>query len=150
MAKISIGDFTGSAQIDVDDDSVAGTYHLTSIKTAASKVVAALPKPVTDPTFADATFAATFEKPTIPFQGNTVDIKASVNATLSVARAADSPLFGKDNFDPVEIGGKSKECWVGFELDTLLDVSVAVPLPQGFGFSFLRFAATVEGGVGRE
>ena len=64
-----------------------------------------------------------------------MDAKASVNSTLTVARAADSPLFGSDNYDAVEIA-KDGECWVSFELDTLLDATVAVPLPQGFGVSF--------------
>ncbi|HEV3330654.1 MAG TPA: hypothetical protein VG096_06725 [Bryobacteraceae bacterium] len=133
MATITLGDVTGSAQLDLADDSPLSNQKLNTLQTA-QVMLAALAKPVTDATFADAKFAATFDKPTIPFEGNTVDIKANVNSTLSVARAADSPLFGKDDYDPVEI--KNHGCWVGFELDTLLDASISVPLPQGFGLSF--------------
>ena len=63
-----------------------------------------------------------------------MDVKASVNSTMAVARSADSPLFGSDDYDPIEID--SNDCWVSFELDTLLDASVTVPLPNGFGVSF--------------
>src|SRR5271170_6862701 len=122
MAQITIGDLTGSAQIDVSDTSLASKNQLTALKTAASEVMAALPKPVTDPTFKDEKFAAAFEKPAIPLKGNTVDAKASVNSTLSVSRKADSPLFGNDDYDAIEI--KGDDCWAGFELDTLLDASV--------------------------
>jgi hypothetical protein len=134
MAQISIGDLMGSAQIDVSDTSLAGKSQLTALTTAASEVIAALPKPVTDPTFEDAAFAAVFEKPSILLEGNSVDVKASVNSTLSVSRNSDSPLFGTDDYDPVNID--VGECWAAFELDTLLDASVAVPLPDGFGVSF--------------
>ncbi len=134
MPQISIGDLTGSAQIDVSDTSLTGKTQLTSLTTAASEVVAALPKPVTDPTFKNAKFSAAFEKPSIPLKGNTVDVKTSVNSTLTVSRDADSPLFGNDDYDPIAIN--KSECWVSFELDTLLDASVAVPLPDGFGVSF--------------
>jgi hypothetical protein len=134
MAQITIGDLTGSAQIDVPGNSLVGKSQLTALTTAASDVIAALPKPVTDASFQGAKFSAAFDKPSIPFKGNKVEIKASVNSTLSVARAADSPLFGKDNYDSVDIN--NKECWVGFELDTMLDANVAIPLPNGFGVSF--------------
>jgi hypothetical protein len=133
MAKIKIGDFTGSADLDLADGSPLADQRLNILETG-QEILAALPKPITDATFGGAKFAATFDKPTIPFEGNTVDIKPNVNSALTVARAADSPLFGKDAYDPVEI--KGHDCWVGFELDALLDASVFVPLPQGFGLSF--------------
>ena len=133
MADITIGDVTGSIQLDLADNSPLSNQHLNTMQTAQA-ILAALPKPVTDATFADAKFAATFDKPAIPFEGNTVEIKANVNSTLSVARAADSPLFGKDDYDSVEI--KNNDCWAGFALDTLIDANISVPLPQGFGLSF--------------
>ena len=43
MAQISIGDLTGSAEIDLSDDSLAGKSQLTALTTAASQVVAELP-----------------------------------------------------------------------------------------------------------
>jgi hypothetical protein len=43
-----------------------------------------------------------------------------------VARAADTPLFGKDDYDEVAIQGN--DCWVGVEFDTLLDAKVSVPV----------------------
>ncbi len=134
MAQITISDLTGSAQIDVSDASLASKNQLSSLTTASAEVVSALPKPVTDPTFQDAALAAVFEKPSIPLEGNTVDVKASVNSTLSVYRTSDSPLFGTDDYDPIEI--KGNECWVAFELDTLLDATLGTPLPDGFGVSF--------------
>jgi hypothetical protein len=133
MAKITIGDLTGSAQLDLAANSPLNNQQLNTLQTAQA-ILAALPRPVTDATFADAKFAGTFDKPTIPLEGNTVDIKANVNSVLSVARAADSPLFGKDDYDPVVI--TNRDCWVGFELDALLDSSISVPLPHGFGLNF--------------
>lgn len=139
MPKISIKDFTGSADLDLADSSALVDQKLDSLQTAQA-IMAALSKPVTDPTFGDAKCAATFEKPTIPFEGNTVDIKGSINSVLSVSRAADSPLFGKDDYDSVEI--KNNECWIGVEVDTLLDASASVPLPQGFGLKFEASSAS--------
>ena len=133
MPKITIQDFTGSADLDLADTSPLSDQKLNILQTSQA-IVAALPKPVTDSTFGDAKCGAAFEKSTIPFEGNTVDIKAGVNSALSVCRAADSPLFGEDDYDPVEI--KNNECWIGFEVDALLDASIAVPLPQGFGLTF--------------
>lgn len=131
MAQISIGDLTGSEQIDVSDNSQAAEHHLTALKTA-THLIAALSKPVTDPTFQYAAFSTAFDKSSIPLKGHTVAVSASVNSTLSVCRQQDSPLLGAD--DPIEI--PPNECWVAFELDTRLDASVTVPLPQGFGVSF--------------
>ncbi len=139
MAEIAIGDLTGSAQIDVSDTSLAGENRLRKLKTEVSDFVAALSRPVTDALFQDAHFGAEFENSTIPLENNTVDVKASVNSTLAVARQADSPLFSEDDYDPIAISGD--ECWVSFELDTLLDASVAAPLPSGFGVSFEASAA---------
>ncbi len=141
MPQITIGDLTGSATIDVSNTALAGENRLTGLQTAASDFIADLGKPVSDPAFQDAAFAAVFEKPSIPLKGNTVDIKSSVNSKLSVSRAADSPLFGDDDYDAIEIA--ANECWVAFELDTLLDASVAAPLPDGFGVSFEASTAPV-------
>jgi hypothetical protein len=132
--QVTIGDLTGSAQIDISSDSLAGKSELSQLKTAAAGFIAALSKPVTDPTFEDATFGATFENPTIPLGNNVLDIAAGVNSTLSVSRSADSPLFGPDDYDPININGN--ECWVSFELNAQLSANVAVPLPDGFGVSF--------------
>ena len=134
MAQISIGDLSGSAQIDVSDTSLSAKNQLTGLTTAASDLIAALPKPVTDPTFQDETFSTVFENPSIPVKGNTLDVKASVNSTLSISREADSPLFGKDDYDSIDI--KPNQCWAAFELDTLLGASVTVPLVDGFGVCF--------------
>lgn len=135
MAQITISDFTASAQIDVSDSSLAAENRLLALKTAASDLITALPKPIADPTFKDATFAAAFNRPLIPLSGgNTLGITAGVNSTLSISRASDSPLFGPDDYDPVAINGN--DCWAAFELDTTLGVSAALPLPDGFGVNF--------------
>jgi hypothetical protein len=133
MAKFTIADITGSEQIDITDDSLLAGQKLNDMQSAQA-FLAALGKPVTDKAFNDAKLAATFEKPAIPFDKNTVDFKAGVNAAISVARAFDTPLFGKDDYDAVDIQGN--DCWVGVEFDTLLDAKVSVPLSHGFGVSF--------------
>lgn len=139
MPDITIKDFSGSADLDLADSSLLAGQKFGGLQTVQS-IVAALPKPVTDPIFGDAKCAAAFEKPTILLEGNSVDIKGGVNATLSVLRAAVTPLFGKDDYDAVEI--KNNECWIGVEIDTLLDASAAVALPQGFGLRFEASAAS--------
>jgi hypothetical protein len=133
LAKLTIGDITASEQIDITDDSLLAGQKLNDMQSTRA-FLAALGKPVTDKTFNDVALAATFENSTIPFEKNTVDFKAGVNALISVARASDTPLFGKDDYDAVDIVGN--DCWVGVEFDTLLDAKVSVPLPQGFGVSF--------------
>lgn len=139
MAQISIGGVSGSVDIDVSDSSLLGENQLSQLTTAASTVNAALPGPVSDPTFKAETFSAAFKNASIPLSGgNKLGIKAGVNAKLSVSRASDSPLFGPDDYDPVNIS--ANECWAGFELDTLLGSSVAVPLPDGFGVSLGLFS----------
>ena len=138
MPQVTIKDLTGSADLDLADNGALSDQKLDGLQTAQA-IVAALPKPLTEAVFGAAKFAATFEKPSIPFEGNTVDIKGGINSTLTVSRAADSPLFGNDDYDPIEI--QNNDCWVGVEFDTLLDASVAVPLPQGFGLTFKASAA---------
>jgi hypothetical protein len=135
MPQITISDLTGSAEIDTSDTSLAGKNQLTSLIASSSELVAALSQPVSGGSFNDAQLAATFAKSSIPLESNSVTIKAGVNASLTVYRNADSPLFAGDAYDdPIEIA--PNECWVSFELDTSLDASVAVPLPGGFGASF--------------
>lgn len=134
LAKISIEDFTGSAQLDISGASLPAKNKLGQLTSGVSGVVAALTKPVTDVAFRNATFGASFENPSIALKGNTLDVKASVNSTLTVSRSSNTPLFGKDDYDPIDI--KGNECWIAFELDTLLDTSVALPLPEGFGVCF--------------
>lgn len=135
MAQITISDFTASGQLDVSDSSLAAENRLLALRTAASDLITALPKPITNATFRDATFAAAFNNPSIPLSGgNSLGVTAGVNSTLSISRASDSPLFGADDYDPVEINGN--DCWVAFELDTTLGASAAVPLPDGFGVNF--------------
>ncbi|MGH9406023.1 MAG: hypothetical protein ACRD3D_09340 [Terriglobia bacterium] len=136
MAQIPISDVTAAVQIDLSDGSLAAKSGLSALTTGAPNVIAALPNLVNDPTpqFHDATFAAGFGSPSISLGRNTLGIKGSVNSALSVARQPDSPLFGPDDYDAVQIN--RGDCWAGFELDTLLDASLAAPLPDGFGVSF--------------
>ena len=139
MPQITIGDVTGSAQLDIAGASLLARHQLSQLKTAASIFVALFSKPVSDPAFQDAKFAAAFNSPSIPLGNNTVCIDASVNSILAVSRASDTPLFGKDDYDPVDIAGN--DCWVSFELDTLVSANAAVPLPDGFGVSFTASSA---------
>ena len=135
MPDITIGDFTESIEINVADGSFLALRDLRSLSTAASKVVAFFRTPVNESGFQSAKFSSTFGKSFVPIEGTSLGIKASVNSIVAVAREADSPLFGSDDFDTDVTVGKG-ECWISFELDTLLDAKVGVPLPQGFGVSF--------------
>ncbi len=134
MPQISIGDFTNTVQIDLDNNSLLGKSQLQGLKSAATTLIADLPKPVAGSSFQDATFAATFGSPTIPVANNALAVNASVNSTITLAGASDSPLFGPDDYDAISIN--DGDYWISFELDTLLNVSVAVPLPDGFGVGF--------------
>ncbi len=140
MAKISIDDLGGSAKLDIADDSLAAQHGLSRLHTAASDVITALPRLLLDkPFFKEASFGLTFSLPAIPIKSNTVNIKAGANSSLRISRCADSPLFGKDDCDPVEIPGN--DCFVSLELDTTVDAGVKAPLPQGFGVSFEQSTA---------
>ncbi|MGH9592536.1 MAG: hypothetical protein ACRD5L_05550, partial [Bryobacteraceae bacterium] len=139
MPQITIGDVTGSAQLDVAGASLLAQHQLSQLKTAAPNFVALFSKPVSDPAFQDAKFAASFNNPSIPLGNNTVCVKASVNSILAVSRASDAPLFGKGDYDPVDIAGN--DCWISFELDTLISANAAVPLPDGFGVGFTASSA---------
>jgi hypothetical protein len=85
LATLTVGDITASEQIDITDDSLLAGQKLNDMKSARA-FLAALGKPVTDKTFKDVALAAAFENSTIPFEKNTVDFKAGVNALFSVAR----------------------------------------------------------------
>ncbi|MCU1292787.1 MAG: hypothetical protein JWP08_1637 [Bryobacterales bacterium] len=134
MTQITVGDITGSVQLDISDKSLAAQSGLEALHSTASDVLQALGKPVSDSTFKGAGFGALFGKPFINLNGNTLSVMAGANSSLTVARGSSAPLFGSDDYDPIHIG--SSECWLSFELDAALEAGVAVPLPHGFGVSF--------------
>ena len=138
MAQITIGDVSGSAQIDLPKGTLADKIGLKSLKTAADGFFSMFSKPVTDPIFHNAKFGAALGE-SIPLKRNCVDVAVGVNSALCVSRRADSPLFGKDNYDPIAIEGN--ECWVSFSLNTSLSTHVAAPLPDGFGVTFCASTA---------
>jgi hypothetical protein len=134
LTQITIGDVTGTIDLDVSDSSLAAQSGLKALKSTALDVLQALDKTVTDPTFEGAGFGALFENPSIKLDGNFLSVSAGVNSTLTVARASNSPLLGRDDYDPIVIA--PNQCWLSFELDAALEVGVAVPLSSGFGVSF--------------
>ncbi len=134
MAKISIGDLTAAAQIEIPDECLAAKSKLSQLKATLPDFRKALDEPVSQSNFQCATLAATFDKPSLELASSKVGIKGGVNCTVKIARSGHGPLFGADDYDPIVI--KSDECWASFELDTLLDVSAAVPLADGFGVCF--------------
>ncbi len=133
MPDISIGNVTEAVQVDVAETSLLGKSKIQALQTAKD-LEGALSQPVAGSKFKTANFASTFAKSGIPLQGNAVAIKASVNSTLTLANSSSTPLFGNDDYDPVAIA--EGDSWISFKLDTLLDTSIAVPLPNGFGVCF--------------
>ena len=134
MPQITIRDVTASAQLDVAGGGFIGKQELAQLTAAASDVISALSKPVSDPSFHRAKFAAVFRNPSIAIGAGALGIKEKINTTLAVFRASDTPLFGPDDYDPVEIG--AEECWVYLGLEALAAVNASVPLSDGFGVSF--------------
>ncbi|HVT95709.1 MAG TPA: hypothetical protein VHD76_22880 [Bryobacteraceae bacterium] len=134
MPQITIGDATASARVHIDDGGLLGIHSLTGLKTAAAGFIARFSNPVSDPEFHSATFAAAFNSPSIPAGSGSVGLQAGVNSAVTIYRGEDSPLFGGDDYDPVPIG--DPECWVSFELDTVVGAGLSVPLSDGFGVSF--------------
>ncbi len=125
--------------MDISGQSLLGENPLKALRTTNANLAQALVSPIVSSDqnakeFQSASFTATFEKPSIALEGNTVDAKANVNSTISVKRTGDKTLFGDDDYDPVPI--ENGDCWVSFELETVLDATVNVPLPNGFGVSF--------------
>jgi hypothetical protein len=134
LTQIAIGDITGSIDLQISEKSLAAKQGLKALKATGSELRGLLAENVSSPTFHKVEFGCSFDNSSLKVGGNGLEIKAGVNSSLAVARSADSPLFGKDDCDPVAIG--ANECWVSFELGTSLGGGVAVPLPDGFGVKF--------------
>ncbi len=134
MATISIGDLTGTAQLDIAETSLFGRNKLQSLLAPVSDFKAALSGTVADSAFHSASFGATFDNASLPLDGNLGEIKAGVNASLKLIGSSASPLFGADDYDPVTIA--AGDLWMAFEIDTLIGVGASAPLPYGFGVCF--------------
>ncbi len=134
MAEITIGDLTGKAEIDISDTTLFGKNKLKALEAPIHDLVADLPKVVANSPFKSAALGATFDNPSILVQGDKVEAKAGVNASLTLAGSSSSPLFGQDDYDPIVVA--AGDYWMSFKLDTLVGGGITAPLPSGFGVCF--------------
>jgi hypothetical protein len=139
MANITIGDFTGEAELQVADASLFGKGKLKSLQGPAQALIASMPKVVANSAFKSATLGASFDDPSLAVPGGKLEVKAGINATLSLTGSAGGPLFGNDDYDPVPI--HAGDCWLTFKLDAQTGGGITAPLPSGFGVCFADTAA---------
>lgn len=132
--QITVGDVTGSLELEISEKSLAAQHGLKALRAKGGELLGILSESVGNPTFHKVGLECSFDHSLMKIGENSLEIKAGVNSSLAVARSADSPLFGKDDCDPVAI--EANECWVSFELGTSLGGGVAIPLPDGFGVKF--------------
>lgn len=135
MAQITIGDVTGTAQVQVEDSSLAGKSQMSSLISNTATFVKNLPEAIDQADFQSATLSATFKSPSISIDTQrSLTIQAGANSILTRYTSADTPLLGSDPTVPeVDIG--SHDYWMSFELDGTLQISAAQKSPSGFGVS---------------
>jgi hypothetical protein len=135
MAEITIGDVTGTAQVQVDDSSLAGKSQLSSLISNTTTFVKDLPDGLDQVDFQSATLSATFQSPSISIDTQrTLTIQAGVNSVMTRYTTADTPLLGSDPTVPeIDIG--TNDYWMSFELDGTLEVTGAQQTASGFGVS---------------
>jgi len=73
VAEITIGDVTGTAQVKVDDSSLAGKSELSKVISNTTKFFNDLPEEIDQADFQSATLSATFKSPSI-----SIDTKRSL------------------------------------------------------------------------
>ncbi|MGH9431684.1 MAG: hypothetical protein ACRD3T_09090 [Terriglobia bacterium] len=132
MAQISIADTTGvHFDVQLDDNSPLAKSELRSLSSVTAQIVGEFSKPLEVAKLAATTFGANFTSPSITAGGNrTLTIKSGANASLCELRASDSPLFGDDPYAPPIVIGDG-QCWIAFELDTLFDLTLNLPVGIG-------------------
>src|ERR1039458_2717767 len=141
MAKVSLGDLTGSADITIGDGSlVAGNFK--EIKSATARIVAELPKSVKDVDFQSATLGAGYQSPKIPLDAvRSLVVKGGTNCTLTRYTAKDKALLGTDPSVPkIDIG--PDDYWMSYTLQTTLEVGGTDTIGSGFGVG-LKFGSAL-------
>ena len=135
MAEITIGDVTGTAQVKVDDSSLAGKSELSKVISNTTKFFNDLPEEIDQADFQSATLSATFKSPSISIDTKrSLTVQAGVNSVLTRYTAADTPLLGSDPTVPeIDIG--AHDYWMSFELDGTLDIKGTEKIGSGFGVS---------------
>ena len=100
MAEVTIGDVTGTAQVRVDNSSLAGKSELSSVLSNTTKFAKDLLQGIDQVDFQSATLSATFKSPIMPRGSLKVEERSMpyYYATAS-RRAAD--------FDPWRIASKA-------------------------------------------
>ena len=99
MAKVIVGDVTGTADITVGDGSLVGTTaNLHELRSTTTQFVAELSRRIQDTSFQTATLGATFQSPTIALDAKrSLVIKAGVSSTITRYTAKDKALLGTDS-----------------------------------------------------
>jgi len=133
MAEISLGDVTGTAEIKVDDSSLAGKSELSSLISGTTKFIGELDQGIDTAPLQSVTLGAKFNSPSIAIDSKrSLTVKANANSVLTRYTAKDSPLLGSDPSVP-EIPIGSSEYWMSFELDATLDIAGTQSAGSGFG-----------------
>ena len=135
MANITVGDVTGTAEIQADDSSLLGKSELGSLTSATAQFVQSLSKPIDAVNFQSATLKAAFQAPSISIDDKrSLTVNAGANAAITRYSAEDSPLLGSDPSVP-SIVINAGEYWLSFEVDGTLDISGTQNLGSAFGVS---------------
>ena len=144
MAKVIVGDVTGTADITVGDGSLVGTTaNLHELRSTTTQFVAELSRRIQDTSFQTATLGATFQSPTIALDAKrSLVIKAGVSSTITRYTAKDKALLGTDPTVPkIDIG--SNDYWLSFGLQSTVEVGGTATVGSGFGVS-LKFGSAVK------
>jgi hypothetical protein len=133
MTNITIADKTGvSADIELRDDSLLGQSKLTRLLAPTVSLLANPEQPINQVAFRGAALSAKFNSPMLSLaSGIDLGIAAGVNGALSIFLPSDQTLFRAVDFVPV-IPIAADECWMGFELDTVLGGDAGATF-NGFG-----------------
>ena len=141
MAKITIEDFSGSADLKVGEGSLAGK-SITRIGSTAANLVKDLSRSIKDVEFQSANLGAVLQSPKIAINAaESMTVKTGTNCTLTRYTAKDKTLLGKDPSVPqIDIG--PDDYWMSFALQGTLDLAGSGNLGSGFGVS-LKFGSTL-------
>ncbi len=143
MADITLGDVTGTAEVEAGDSSLAGKYHLVSLSSGTGSFISDLGQRIDAVKFQSATLGAVFQPPIINLgDQRTLTIKAGANSVLTRYTAADSPLLGSVPTAP-EIAIDNGDYWLSFELDGTLDLGEGQKFGSGF-YVKVDLASTVK------
>jgi hypothetical protein len=133
LAKVTLAGPSGQASIEIGDLTPLAKLQLLRL-TAPGGLPGEFKATLDHVKFDSAKLGVTFPAPTLNIDpGLSLTITAGNDATLTLYRAADSPLFGPDPAVP-EIAIAPRDYWLSFELDTTFSVSAGAAA-SGFGVS---------------